>query len=67
MSVHNHGTEEGDGLACREVRIDGSLKGECSPMVRSCPTCNAQPGYRCTVPTDTGRRNVDWYHFKREE
>lgn len=30
MTVHNHGTEEGDGLSCPESRQDdGSLKGEC--------------------------------------
>jgi hypothetical protein len=40
---------------------------ERTPMARPCPACNAQPGYRCTVPTDTGRRDVAWYHFKREE
>lgn len=27
--VHNHGTEEGEGLACRETVVDGKLKGEC--------------------------------------
>lgn len=30
MTVHNHGTEEGRGLNCGELRLpDGSLKGEC--------------------------------------
>lgn len=29
MTVHNHGTEEGAGLACREIRLHGGLKGEC--------------------------------------
>lgn len=28
-AVHNHGTEEGEGLACREVLVDGELKGAC--------------------------------------
>lgn len=27
--VHNHGTEEGPGLACRERRINGRLVGDC--------------------------------------
>lgn len=29
MEVHNHGTEEGRGLACRESKIGGKLVGEC--------------------------------------
>ena len=29
MAVHNHGTEEGKGLACRESMVSGELKGEC--------------------------------------
>ena len=29
MPVHNHGTEEGKGLACRETLVNGKLKGEC--------------------------------------
>jgi hypothetical protein len=29
MPVHNHGTEEGKGLACRERMVNGELKGEC--------------------------------------
>ena len=28
-SVHNHGTEQGDGLACRERLVDGNLRGDC--------------------------------------
>lgn len=30
MSIHNHGSEEGDGLSCPETRQDdGSLQGKC--------------------------------------
>jgi len=29
MPVHNHGTEEGEGLACRELWVNGELKGAC--------------------------------------
>jgi hypothetical protein len=30
MAVHNHGAEEGAGLACNELRLpDGSLRGAC--------------------------------------
>lgn len=29
MEVHNHGTEEGKGLACRESKIGGRLVGQC--------------------------------------
>jgi hypothetical protein len=27
--VHNHGSEQGDGLACRERLVDGQLRGDC--------------------------------------
>jgi hypothetical protein len=30
--VHNHGTEEGKGLACKEVKIHGVHQGECMPF-----------------------------------
>ncbi|QFG08473.1 hypothetical protein I5H09_gp018 [Mycobacterium phage Yunkel11] len=29
MAVHNHGTEDGPGLACRERLVDGKLRGAC--------------------------------------
>lgn len=30
MAVHNHGSEEGEGLACNEaLQPDGSLQGAC--------------------------------------
>lgn len=30
MTVHNHGTEDGPGLSCRETRdADGRLRGDC--------------------------------------
>lgn len=30
MTVHNHGTEDGPGLACRETRMaSGGLRGAC--------------------------------------
>lgn len=53
MAVHNHGTEEGEGLACREVLVDGELKGAClrqdaertvtesDPHSVYCPECRA--------------------------
>ncbi len=28
-AVHNHGPDEGEGLACREWLVDGILRGEC--------------------------------------
>lgn len=31
----------------------------------TCPACNAKPGKPCTVPTDTGRRAVNWLHLAR--
>lgn len=40
--VHNHGAEEGAGLACNELRQpDGSLKGQC--LVKEEETSQAQP------------------------
>jgi hypothetical protein len=34
VTVHNHGSEEGEGLACPETRLsDGSLKGRCLMFV----------------------------------
>lgn len=37
------------------------------PKSRPCPACYARPGEPCTTPTDTGRRNVGWFHYAREE
>ena len=31
-----------------------------------CPNCNAQPGRKCTQPTDSGRKEVSWFHLARE-
>ena len=31
-----------------------------------CPACMVPAGDRCTVPTETSRRPVDWVHFARE-
>jgi hypothetical protein len=38
-----------------------------SPRDRDCPVCFAGVGEPCNAPTDTGRRDVRWYHFKRTE
>jgi hypothetical protein len=32
-----------------------------------CPACNAQPGQKCTTPTNTTRRAVPWIHWARED
>lgn len=37
-----------------------------NPRVVACPNCNAKPGEPCSQPTDTGRRDVNWYHSARE-
>ena len=37
------------------------------PMQIACPVCMAPKGVPCNAPTNTGRRNVEWFHFKREE
>lgn len=34
-------------------------------LQRTCPACHAKPGRRCTQPTDTGRKAVDWLHLSR--
>ena len=36
-------------------------------LSRTCPVCNARPGWPCTAPTDTGRRVVAWMHMSREK
>lgn len=36
-------------------------------LLVSCPACFADVGDPCTEPTNTGRRNVRWFHTKREE
>lgn len=37
------------------------------PIGIVCTTCNAGPGKRCTQPTETGRRDVSWFHGARED
>lgn len=37
------------------------------PILRPCPTCFAPAGQPCSAPTVSGRRVVDWFHFRREE
>jgi hypothetical protein len=36
-------------------------------MTIPCPVCFAPGGVPCNTPTPTGRRNVEWFHYKREE
>ena len=38
-----------------------------NPITVRCPACNAKPLEPCTRPTDTGRANVAWFHYVREE
>jgi hypothetical protein len=38
--VHNHGTEDGPGLSCREINLDGILYGSCKPF----EVLSADPG-----------------------
>lgn len=40
---------------------------ELRPIAATCPACQAKPGERCTHPTDTGRREVNWFHLARIE
>ncbi len=32
-----------------------------------CPVCNAAAGMPCNAATDTGRRDVGWFHMLRED
>lgn len=36
-------------------------------LSRACPACNAEPHHPCNAPTNTGRRDVKWVHYAREE
>lgn len=38
-----------------------------SALANTCPACNAQPGQRCSAPTDASRRPVPWHHYARED
>lgn len=33
---------------------------------RPCPVCQAGSMMPCTIPTNTGRREVRWFHLDRE-
>ena len=35
------------------------------PRLIACPNCQVAAGERCTVPTDTARRPVNWIHSAR--
>lgn len=37
------------------------------PRTVECPACHARAGMPCTVPTDTGRRDVAWFHVYRQD
>lgn len=37
------------------------------PLGVTCPACYAGPGHPCNAPKDTGRRDVKWFHSKRED
>lgn len=37
------------------------------PLWVKCPACQASPGERCTVATDSGRRGVEWVHNARRD
>ena len=35
------------------------------PKAYPCPNCQSKPGDKCTQPTNTGRKPVDWFHDAR--
>lgn len=39
---------------------------EITPLNFECEACYARAGKPCNVPTDTGRRDVNWFHLVRE-
>lgn len=45
-----------------ELRVQ--LKG---PLAVACPACQSPAGERCTQPTDTTRKPVEWFHVARED
>lgn len=38
-----------------------------TPLMIPCPVCNAGAGYPCNIPTETGRRDVRWFHNLRQD
>lgn len=44
---------------------DTNQPGDQRALGYPCPDCLARPGRACTVPTDTGRRVVTWFHNAR--
>lgn len=38
-----------------------------APLDVVCPVCQSPVSSACTQPTDTGRRQVLWYHAARAE
>jgi hypothetical protein len=56
--------------------LDGALRPRSAPVLAAvnevetaavaCPNCHARPGEPCTQPTESGRRNVPWFHLSRE-
>lgn len=42
-----------------------AARGSVPPIESACPNCQAKPESPCTAPTDTGRREVRWFHHAR--
>jgi hypothetical protein len=57
MAVHNHGPEEGPGLACNESRLsDGSLRGACLDEKRFC----SREGCVASIPDTREGKSQAW-------
>lgn len=50
-AVHNHGSEEGPGLGCKETRVGGRLVGECMNATKSPMTTATQESRNVTTKT----------------
>lgn len=63
MAVHNHGSEEGEGLECPELRLpDGSLKGRCLMKCRASKCREVHPNLNRAHEDGwfVSRNNVPW-------
>jgi hypothetical protein len=61
VTVHNHGTEEGKGLSCREIMVDGKLRGECMDQSDSSDPVGQSADLRTRIAAVIHKHNVSEY------